>query len=204
MSRSIAPALRDARRHHRVRPRQQCLQRQTDEAAFSSASSMARSTRRVRTSWPVVHSHSPSVIPFGLVGVEMQRDVPQRRFPGRRRSGVRHPRAVRRDRHARQRRCERRRAGRCARRQGCRADARARVRGLRPDAADGCIPCRLHRGQRAHSALDRGARWRRADRGARRRGGAARRRAEPHGRDAGVGSLARADTLASRTGDSGE
>ena len=40
----------------------------------------------------VVHSHSPSVIPFGVVKVPLQADLPHAALHGRRRAGVRDPR----------------------------------------------------------------------------------------------------------------
>ena len=104
----------------------------------------------------VVHSHSPSVIPFGLVGVPMQAmfhnaafiaaGVPV--FDIREKFGATDmlvsngPKGVA--------------LAAVHGRQGRRAHARARQRGLRPDAADGGIPRRLHRGQCPHPALDRG------------------------------------------------
>ena len=97
----------------------------------------------------VVHSHSPSVIPFGVTGGSAAADLSHERLPRRRRADLRDPRRRRDDRHADPRQRARRRARADAGAAGGGADARPRLgRGRQLDPA-GRVPSDLHRDERA-------------------------------------------------------
>jgi hypothetical protein len=140
----------------------------------------------------VVHSHSPSVVPFGLVGVPMQAMFHNAAFIA---AGV--PVFDIRDRFGATDMLVGNGAKGVALAEAMgdkdhRAHARTRSRGVRADAAGGGIPRGLYRGQCPHPALDDSAWRRRADGGARRGRRPARGRGQPGRRQARLGSLAHA------------